>query len=282
MTALICRTCGVQYAESASQPERCIICTDQRQYVGWDGQRWTTLAELATEGHRTVVREEEPGLVGIGVDPAIGIGQRSLLVTSPEGNLLWDVPGFVDEAAFEAVDRLGGLAAVSASHPHFYGVIAEWAERFDVPVILPEADRRWITRRPRRLELYDDRFEVSPTIGLVRCGGHFPGSAVAHWTGAADGAGVLLSGDSVTVVQDRSWVSFMWSYPNLIPLDQRELNGIESALRPLRFDRIYGGWWGREVAADGEAVVRRSIARYRMAITDTRSLEPPGPGFGSD
>lgn len=274
MTPFICRTCGVQYEPSLQPPDECVICSDERQYVGWEGQRWTTLAELASEGHRTEIREEEPGLIGIGVEPAVGIGQRSMLVTSSEGNLLWDVPGFVDETAIEAVDRLGGLAAVSASHPHFYGVIAEWADRFDVPVVLPEADRHWITRRPRKLELYRDRIDVGQTISLVRCGGHFPGSAVAHWRGAADGAGVLLSGDSVTVVQDRSWVSFMWSYPNLIPLDERELDGIAAALEPLRYERIYGGWWGRVVGADGEGVVGRSIERYRLAITDTRSLEP--------
>lgn len=56
----------------------------------------TRLAELDLEGHRTEIREEEPGLIGIGVDPPVGIGQRSLLVTDPQGNLLWDVPGFVD------------------------------------------------------------------------------------------------------------------------------------------------------------------------------------------
>ncbi len=251
-----------------------MICTDPRQYVGWSGQQWTTLAELAAEEHRTVIRVEETDLYGIGVEPSLGIGQRSLLVTGSEGNLLWDVPGFVDEAAFVAVERLGGLMAVSASHPHFYGVMSEWAEAFDVPVVLPEVDRRWVSSSPKRLELYGDHFRIDPEIELIRCGGHFPGSAVAHWTGAADGAGVLLTGDSVTVVQDRAWVSFMWSYPNLIPVDATELDRIYSALAPLEFERIYGGWWGRVVDRDGAGVVRRSIDRYRTAITDTRSLEP--------
>jgi glyoxylase-like metal-dependent hydrolase (beta-lactamase superfamily II) len=274
MPAYICRTCGVQYPDSAAPPDLCVICSDPRQYVGWEGQRWTSLRELAAEGHRTEVRQEEPGLIGIGVEPAIGIGQRSLLVIGSGGNLLWDVPGFVDEAAFAVVAEHGGLSAVSASHPHFYGVICEWADRFDVPVVLPEADRRWLTRPPRHLELYRDRMTIGADIELVRCGGHFPGSAVVHWTGATHGAGVLLTGDTVTVVQDRSWVSFMWSYPNLIPLDERELDNIETALAPLDFERIYGGWWGRVVDGGASAVIRRSIERYRIAITDTSSLEP--------
>lgn len=271
--AFICRTCGVQYAPSDRPPERCVVCTDPRQYVGWDGQIWTTLDDLDAEGHRSDIREEEPGLVGIGVEPSIGIGQRSLLVTSPAGNLLWDVPGFVDDDAIEAVEQRGGIVAVSASHPHFYGVMAEWSKAFDVPALLPEADRRWAVGGID-VEWYTDSVEVTPDIRLVRCGGHFPGSAVAHWTGGSDGAGVLMTGDSVSVVPDREWVSFMWSYPNLIPLDETELDRIAAALDPLDYERIYGGWWGRAVSSDGRGVVQRSMERYRTAITDTAALEP--------
>ena len=251
-----------------------MICSDPRQYVGWQGQQWATLEELRAEGHRTEVREVERGLLGIGVTPSLGIGQRSLLVQGAAGNVLWDVPGFVDEAAMKTVADRGGLVAVSASHPHFYGVIAEWADAFDAPIILPGADRRWLVRPSHRVEWYEDTHKVGPDVTLVRTGGHFPGSAVLHWTGAGDGEGVLLSGDTVTVVQDREWVSFMWSYPNLIPLDATLLDGIERALAPLSFDRVYGGWWGRAVVGDAKAAVARSLDRYRTAIADTADLEP--------
>lgn len=274
MPMFICTTCGVQYPESEGPPKRCVVCTDPRQYVGWEGQQWTTLSKLAYEGYRTEVREEEPGLYGIGVEPSIGIGQRSLLVTGNGGNVLWDVPGFVDEAALRQVEELGGLVAVSASHPHFYGAIAEWSDAFDVPIVLPEADLRWLVRPSRRVERYAGRIDLTSEVSLVQTGGHFPGSAVLHWTGAQDGEGVLASGDSITVAQDRDWVSFMWSYPNLIPLDSTELARIESAVGNLSFERIYGGWWGRVVGRDAQTVVRRSIERYRTAITDTSALEP--------
>ena len=69
----VCSTCGVQYAAPRAD---CPICLDERQYVGWQGQRWTTMAELAA-GHATVLREEEPDLIGIGAEPAIAIGQRA-------------------------------------------------------------------------------------------------------------------------------------------------------------------------------------------------------------
>ena len=53
---------------------------------------------------------------------------------------------------------------------------------------------------------------------LINTGGHFEGSQVLHWAAGCDGQGALLTGDTVTVVMDRRYVSFMYSYPNLIPL----------------------------------------------------------------
>ena len=44
---------------------------------------------------------------------------------------------------------------------------------------------------------------------------HFDGGQVLHWAGGEDGRGALFSGDIFTVVPDRRWVSFMYSYPNL-------------------------------------------------------------------
>src|SRR5919198_4153401 len=121
MPAWICATCAVQHAEGPAPPDGCAICQDERQWVPAGGQRWTTLAELTEAGHRTELRELEPDLLGIGVEPQLGIGQRALLVRTPQGNLLWDPPGFLDDAAVERVRALGGLAAISSSPPHFFG-----------------------------------------------------------------------------------------------------------------------------------------------------------------
>jgi glyoxylase-like metal-dependent hydrolase (beta-lactamase superfamily II) len=263
MDAFICRTCGVQYSPSEFPPDECTICLDERQYVGWDGQTWARLSDLASERYRTVAREEEAALTGIGVEPSFGIGQRALLVRTPGGNVLWDIPGFIDDAAVGAVRGQGGLAAISASHPHFYGVMVEWSEAFGhVPIVLPEADRMWVMRPDRAVRFYEDRAEVLPGVTLVRCGGHFEGSAVLHWRDGAGGAGALLTGDTITVAQDRRFVSFMRSYPNLIPLPADEIRRMVAALETLEFDRVYGGWWGRVVRSGGKAAVRASAERY--------------------
>ena len=103
MPVWICATCGNHYPEDPSPPAVCVICADERQWVPPSGQRWTTAEELAGAGHRSDVREVEPGLLGIGVDPPVAIGQRALLVRTAGGNLLWDPPGYLDEAAVAAV-----------------------------------------------------------------------------------------------------------------------------------------------------------------------------------
>jgi hypothetical protein len=261
MPAWICATCAVQYPDTVAPPDRCPICEDERQYIGWDGQRWTTRDELLAE-HRSVVREEEPGLVGVGVEPAVAIGQRALLVRTAGGNVLWDCVPVVDDAAAEEIDRLGGIAAIAMSHPHFYAANVDLADAFDARILIPAADRQWVQRPSPRIEYFDDDVEPVPGITVARIGGHFDGAAVLHWPDGSDGRGALLTGDTITVVQDREWVSFMWSYPNLIPLDEETIREIARRVERFRFDRIYGGWWGRVVVRDGAAAVRRSADRY--------------------
>src|SRR3954471_24288635 len=112
----ICTTCGIQHADLQDPPDRCIICEDERQYIGWGGQRWTTLDELRS-GHENQIREEEPSLTGIGTQPKFGIGQRALIVRSPGGNVLWDCISLIDDGTVQAVRSLGGLAAIAVSHP---------------------------------------------------------------------------------------------------------------------------------------------------------------------
>jgi glyoxylase-like metal-dependent hydrolase (beta-lactamase superfamily II) len=259
----ICATCANHYPGDSSPPAACVICDDERQWVPPSGQRWTTDAELAAAGHHGDVREVEPGLLGIGVDPPVAIGQRALLVRTDAGNLLWDPPGYLDEATIEAVRAAGGLRAVTASHPHFYGSIAEWSGAFDAEVLVPAADARWLTCPLERPPVtWSGTREVLPGVTLVQCGGHFPGSAVVHWAEGAGGAGVLFSGDTIFVTPGEDRVTFVRSAPNRLPLPERDVRRVVEAVRPFRFDRIYGGWWQPVLRRDAKAVVERSADRY--------------------
>lgn len=281
MPAWICATCGVQYSDTDEPPLSCPICEDERQYVGWSGQEWTTPADLA-RGHSTELREEEPGLLGVGVRPAFGIGQRALLVCTPQGNVLWDCIALIDGDAGRRIAELGGIDVICMSHPHFYGANVDIADTFDARVLIPRADQAWICRPSPRIELFDDQIEPIPGLTLARIGGHFDGASVLHWPDGAAGRGALLTGDTITVVQDRDWVSFMWSYPNLIPLDERAVTGIATAVEGFEFDRVYGGWWGRVVVEGGAGAIRRSADRYVARMRgQIRSDAPAAPRSGS-
>jgi hypothetical protein len=260
--AHICITCGTQYPPSPEPPAECPICLDERQYVGHDGQRWTTMAELA-RGHRNRIHELEPGLTGIGTEPAFAIGQRALAVSG----LMWDCVTLVDAESVAALRPAGGVHTIAISHPHYYSSMVEWAEALDARVLLHEADRRWVMRPSPRIELWSgERIAVGDGLELHRLGGHFDGGTVCLWRDGAGGRGALLSGDIVQVVADRAWVSFMYSYPNLIPLPAAEIRRIRDIVETLRFGRVYGAWWDAVVPDDARAKVLRSADRYLRAL----------------
>ena len=144
-TAFICLTCGTQYPPAAQPPRSCPICEDERQYVGLNGQQWTTLQALQ-EDHHNLIRSVEPGLTGIGTSPSFSIGQRALLVQTPGGNVLWDCISLIDEATVSAVNALGGISAIAISHPHYYSSMIEWSRAFNAPIYLHAADREWVMR----------------------------------------------------------------------------------------------------------------------------------------
>ncbi len=267
MTHYICVTCGTQYAETREPPAHCLICAEERQYVGWKGQAWTTLDELRAN-HRNKIQSEEPGLTGIGTQPSFAIAQRALLVQSPGGNVLWDCITLVDDTSIEAVRTLGGISAIAISHPHYYSCMVEWSRAFGgVPIYLHAADRQWVMRPEHAIVYWEgERCSLGDGLTLIHCGGHFAGASVLHWAAGADGRGALLTGDTIQVVSDRRWVSFMYSYPNLIPLNATAIERIVRSVEPFDFERIYGAWWERVVASDAKAAVKRSAERYRNAI----------------
>lgn len=270
MPHFICTACGTQYPETQNPPAECSVCEEERQYVPPRGQTWTTLGQLRG-GHKNGFRQYEPGVIGIGTEPQFAIGQRAILVQTPGGNVLWDCIALIDDATIALLNGLGGVQAIAISHPHFYTTHVEWACAFGCPVYLHAADRGWVLRPDSCQQFWDGETKTLwDGVTLVRCGGHFPGGTVLHWAGGADGKGVVCSGDILTVATDRKWLSFMRSYPNLIPLSRREVEAIGRSMAPFAFERIYGHYFDRVIAADGKAVLEKSVTRYIAAIEGTR------------
>lgn len=224
-------------------------------------------------GYRNQVTDIAPGLTAIATTPQFAIGQQALLVQTPAGNVLWDCQSYLDDDTVAAVRARGGVQAIAISHPHFYGVNIEWSEAFGgTPVFIHTADGQWVMRRHANVALWQGEvMEPLPGLTVIRLGGHFDGAAVLHWPGGAEGKGAVLCGDTIQVVMDRRYVSFMYSYPNLIPLGRAAVDHIVSVMRGYRFDRLYGAWNGRTVTADGMAAIERSADRYIARIVGTAS-----------
>ena len=243
------------------------------------------MAQLAEQGYHSVIREVEPGLTGIASEPPdIGVGQRTLLVSTEAGNLLWDPAPFVDDAAFDAVRAAGGLAAISSSHPHMYGAAVEWSHAFEAPILLPAADEPWLMRPDAAVQRWSGTLEPLPGVTFVQCGGHFTGSSVLHWAAGADGRGAILSGDTIFVTPGEDRVSFVYSAPVRLPLAATAVRGIVDALAPYEFDRIYGGWWSPVVRRDGKRILERSAARYLELLMNapTSGAAPNTSGSASE
>jgi glyoxylase-like metal-dependent hydrolase (beta-lactamase superfamily II) len=263
----ICTTCGQQFAASEEPPPRCPICEDERKFVNTQGQSWTTLEQLVRDHHNRV-KSLETGLTGIGSEPKFAIGQRALLVQTSKGNVLWDCVSLIDAATIQAVEDLGGISSLAMSHPHLFGSMVEWSRAFgNAPIYLHADHRPWVQRPDPVIEFWDGEDHLlKEGVTLHRCGGHFDGSTVLVWPSGAEGRGVLLSGDTLYVAPDRRHVSFMYSYPNFIPVSASVVEQIVDRVLRLKFDRIYGHFFHLDIEADAKAVVRRSADRYLRAI----------------
>lgn len=233
----------------------------------WAGQAWTTLEQLA-ETHTLSFADEGAGVTGIAMKPAFAINQRALLVQSPAGNVLWDCVSVLTEAGLAEVRQRGGATAIAISHPHYYTTMLEWSMALGgVPIYLHADDRQWVMRDGHAIRYWTgETLALNAEMTLIRCGGHFDGGTVMHWAGAPTGKGALFAGDIVQVVPDRRHVSFMYSYPNYIPLNATKVRRIGEALAPYAFDDIYGAFLNLDVKGGGKAAFEASVDRYLRAI----------------
>jgi hypothetical protein len=266
----ICIACGSQFSETPHPPANCPICEDEREFIHPSGQTWTTLEDLRSS-HRNTIKPEEPNLFSINTEPKFGIGQRAYLIRTDRGNVLWDCVALLDEQTIAQVAALGGISEIAISHPHYYTSMVEWSRAFGgAPIFLHEAERPWVMRPDPSIRFWSGQScELSGGLNLVATGGHFEGYQVLHWPSGASGRGALMAGDQPQICMDPKQVSFMYSYPNYIPLNAAQIRHIVECLDPLSYDRIYGAFFicGKGVIPTGaKAIVRRSAERYLRAI----------------
>jgi hypothetical protein len=263
----VCTTCGTQYPDSSRPPSSCMICEEERQYVNPNGQAWTTLEKLIeSQKYKNKILLEEENLYSITTSPSFGIGQTAYFIKGNDFNVLWDCITYLDERTIEEIHQMGGINAIALSHPHYYSAQIEWAKVFDVPIYIHEDDKEWIVNPSDHIILWSgEKLVLHDGMTIYRLGGHFKGGAVLHWEEGNKGNGILLTGDIIQVVADRKWVSFMYSYPNLIPLPAKTVREMAEKVKPLSFNRIYNAFH-KIVKEDANQSVQLSANRYIRAV----------------
>lgn len=259
MQAYICTTCGVQYEPAEAPPDHCRICEDDRQYVNPFGQSWTALQDI-NQKHKNIIELVAANVYAIYTTPSFAIGQRAHLIISPGGNILWDCITNIDASTIAIINAFGGIKSIAISHPHYFSTITEWSKAFgNVPVYVHALDAQWLAQKPATLTLWNEaKLKLWDDMELILCGGHFAGACILY---SPYNHGSLFVGDTIQVAPDLKTVSFMYSYPNLIPLAKKDILKIKDAVADIAYETMYGAF-GRYLTSNAKASVGFSINRY--------------------
>ncbi|PTB63153.1 hypothetical protein BBK36DRAFT_1171953 [Trichoderma citrinoviride] len=264
---LICNTCGTQFPTAdRSALKTCYICDDPRQYVPPSGQSFTTLADIRATGHRNefVPYQHDERILSIHTEPKFAIGQRAILIRTPEGNILWDCITLLDDETIDRIKQLGGLKAIVISHPHFYSTHVQWARAFQCPVYTSAEDVRWTTTPSvYRKPLTEVEAEIVPGVKAIKLGGHFPGSMVLLFDGKLFIADTLMTtaagigkwevdalGEKREKPPGLNSFAFLWSIPNSIPLSADEIHRMWGILKAYDFTSTHAIFVGMDIEDD--------------------------------
>ncbi len=259
LPAHLCDNCGF-WQRHFAVPDACPLCLDARHVVPQDGWRFWTTAE-AQERFPMHWAEVEPGVWRFWNDPVPGIGASAYLVTTPAGNLAFEGGAVFTDRALAQVERLGGVAVLSASHPHSYGALWQLQDRFDPELCLHPGDLEW-SAALRVTWPFDEVLEPLPGLTLHLTAGHFAGHTVLHDRARR----ILFCGDALKFDLDPTdprravAISAHKAFVRGIPLTHAELARYRTVFAPLDFTQT---WTPFEQAANaGRAEVLALLDRF--------------------
>jgi glyoxylase-like metal-dependent hydrolase (beta-lactamase superfamily II) len=256
----ICSTCGTCYPETPVF-ETCPICLDERQWVPPGGQQWTKKEDLHRK-HSIKLNRLHESLYELGINPVFAIGQRTLLVLSNQGNVLWDCIPLLDEITIEFIRSKGGLKAIAFSHPHFYSNMNEWAELFDCPIYIHQNDEEHIQVKSKHIRLWHgDEMNLWDGMRIICIGGHFAGSSILHVPFLSK-EGTIICGDTLFLSPSKKHFSVVYSSPNRIPLPIAEIQRIKKRFDNIQFDAFYGYHSIQNLDKDVKEILNVSLAKY--------------------
>lgn len=281
---LICTACGTQFPTADRQSlKTCFICDDPRQFTPPTGQSFTTLSSIQSSDHHNIWTPflDDENFISITTQPKVAIGQRCILIKTPQGNVLWDCITLLDEGTITKIRALGGLKAVVISHPHYYTTHLLWARTFNCPVYISTEDRQWLAQTSSSHQIFLKETEVETELKIdhvgtglmmLKLGGHFPGSLVVLYKSRLLVADTLVSTpsglsnfsvDALGIPRERpagmnSYV-FMWSIPNMIPLPPKELTRMWGVLRKYGWRSTHGAFVGADIVGNDEGEMKKRV-----------------------
>ncbi|KAL9621022.1 MAG: hypothetical protein Q9160_004540 [Pyrenula sp. 1 TL-2023] len=192
-------------------------------------------------GYKNRWKEDEVDerVVSVWTEKKFGIGQRAILLRTPNGNVLWDCITYLDQETADKVRMLsaslltlplrGSRSSLTADSMPSSSLIrttsALWSSTFQCPLYLAYADRGWLFR-PRlneptaksstspqldKLDLHlltETYTQIVPGVTAAICGGHFEGSMCLHWEDKLFIADTLLT---VPISSKKAWSGLVWS-----------------------------------------------------------------------
>ena len=238
LPAHVCANCG-WWQRHFAVPPSCPMCLDARHVVPQDGWRFLTL-EAARGAYPCHWEELEPGAWRFWNEPVDGIGPSAYLLRTPGGNVMFEGCTVFSEAALAHIRALGGVAVLSASHPHAYGALWQVQDAFDPELALAAADFGWSSALQVTWP-FDDDLAIVPGVTLHRTGGHFDGHTILHDAPRH----LLLCGDALKFElspADRRralTISAHKAFVRAVPLTHGELARYRAVFAPLDFRQTW-------------------------------------------
>jgi hypothetical protein len=258
---IFCSACGTAFVDEKFTSGNCPVCSDDRQYIPSKGQSWTKREDLQNNFNNLITPIAD-NFYEIKTIPKFAIGQRAFLITSPNGNILWDCMPLLKDNTVEFIKSKGGLKAIAISHPHYYSSMNEWAETFNCPIYIHQSDEEFIFTKGSHINLWNgDENELWDSIKIKNIGGHFPGSSILIVPFLSK-EGTILCGDTFYISPSKRHISVMYSYPNLIPVSLSEINRINGIMKNVPFDTIIGGFDNQKISPNAKDILNASFAKY--------------------
>jgi glyoxylase-like metal-dependent hydrolase (beta-lactamase superfamily II) len=231
----MCTACGFWQCR-ATEPRECPACEDFRSAPS------PALSVFASPDEVDVVtpvawEEIEPGAWRL---EAAGHAGAGYLIEHDEGNVLFECPPWISDAALAFIASRGGVRVATASHPHTYGALWRIVEAFAPQIPVHVADLPW-ARTFAPTDVYDTVYDLHHGRTLHHVGGHFDGQQVLFDARR----GTLFCGDALVVELDPHdpqraiAISCAKSHARQIPLTVAEVRRHREVLAGLDFTQAW-------------------------------------------